>query len=122
MTDIKLTSGSETFPSRPYQVESRNAHRIYLDALNCLGSLNNPNGRSNGMTMNDFEEGYGVFGFNLTNGLFSGSKHVNEIPKLGDLQIHMQFSRPLPETTSFIFIMVSYRNLDMMIMTDCLLL
>ena len=30
--------------------------------MNCLGSLDNPNGRSNGLTISDYEGGYGIIG------------------------------------------------------------
>jgi len=74
----------------------------------CLGSLNNPSGKSNGITYEDYLNGYGLIGFNLTRAQLPGNDHcVSDPPRIGDLQVQMEFSIPLMDTISFIFIMVS---------------
>lgn len=55
--------------------------------------------------MKDFmgESGYGVIAFDLTR---TGKEGLSDIPKIGDMQLHLDFHHPLPQNTSYILIMV----------------
>ena len=55
--------------------------------------------------MKDFmgESGYGVIAFDLTR---TGKQGLSDIPKIGDMQLHLDFHHPLPQNTSYILIMV----------------
>jgi hypothetical protein len=111
MKTVQLVSGSETFPLLPYKaMNGRQMERPYLDFLYCTGSLNNPNGRSNGFNYHDFMNGYTVYAFNLTRSQLPGNdaKAVADPPRTGDLQVQIEFRDPLAATNSFIFIMVTF--------------
>ena len=52
LSEAKLVSGSDTYPSIPFKPTDRNINDIYIETKKCLGSLNVAN--NNGLIMSDF--------------------------------------------------------------------
>ena len=53
LTDVRLVSGTYSFPRVPYSPTARDKHSMYLEAKKCLGSFVQP-GADNGINMTDY--------------------------------------------------------------------
>ena len=112
ISDIKLTSGGESYPPMGYKIDlpTKDVLPAYLTMLHAVGSLNNKNGRTNGLNVGSFLHGYAMISFDLTRAFQSGGSQVGDVPRISDLQVHATLKTPTAQSLSFIFILVLFRT------------
>ena len=87
-------------------IPTKNILPAYLTMLRAVGSLNNKDGRSNGLNVGAWLHGYAMISFDLTRAFQSGDSQIGDAPRMSDLQVHATLKAPAAQSLSFIFILV----------------
>ena len=100
VNSIGLYNGGISIPSKPFTPDFTNSlySREYWSLNQALGIAGKPD--SNGIQLNDFGNGYTIFGFNLTPDLDVAS-HA-QVYREGDLKLELKFSVQTPRTINVI--------------------
>ena len=97
---LALYRAGESIPFRPFKPDFTNklVMREYITLYQTLGIFNTP--EDNDLTLQEFIDGFTVFGFNLTPDLSIGN-HA-QVSRDGDVRIEVQFAQALTKTINTI--------------------
>lgn len=111
-TSVIISSDSQT-QIRPVKSDFQKGHYLqaYLSLFECCGVYFSDTG--NGLTHDDYANGYTLMGFDLTEDLSASENHW-ALPRQGSLRIDLQFAKPLVESV----VVIVYGEFDSLIEID----